>query len=145
MSEESKDTAEITAIKRHYGSICWAFFQEISESSKEQIKLEVVRGKTRVCVEDEQTKEMTDWLRRLRESINYSNLNDSWSKDLGIFSAILTFELAFYRLAARMFLDEWASEPMEPHTDEWEVLVNMVKPWVIFSKIMDRARDDGLR
>ena len=137
MREESKDHIAIAGIKRHYFSICWLFFQEINENSEERIKLEVVKGKSRICINDEQTEEMTEWLRRLRESIDYSKLTDS-----GIYSAALCCELSYYRIAVRMFLDGWSHETEETHTDEWDVLTNMVNPLRIFCDAMKEARSD---
>ena len=125
-------------IRRHYGSICHSYFDQVDESSKEKGKLVIVKDKCHIRIDDEQTEEMAEWLSRLRKSIDTTKLHDKW------LACALSCELEYYRIAARMFLDGWSNETAEPHTDEWAVLMDMVKPTMIFQNVMSDVRGDDI-
>lgn len=139
MSEESKDHNAITAIKRYFESICWSYFEHVENSSKEQIKLEIVKGKCLVDIDEGQTEEMAEFLRRLQKSIETTKAHDKW------LVTTLDDELAYYRIAVRMFLEIYSEEIAKRSTDEWEVLTDMVGPEAIFSEALEETRATGMK
>ncbi len=131
----------IGRIKEHYQSICWGYLKHVDPVDGDK--------------EEDREKQKIDFIKRLEEGIlnterliKNTEARDEIERAACYYSDTVSFDLSYFRIAAKMFIESWGLENKSQKrsfpTEEWEVLKALVGPDQIFAEILKNAKGNDM-